>query len=142
MEAGAGISILDPYEWLPPYGENAVILELRGVGLTLKMEYDAEEGLQATCYRELRFDMVCAFSRTAFPGIPLFNVNYSSNVQAPSMGALIEYPASEAALAWERHFGGSRSVKHFKIAFLSENLLVEIFASSVTLGDEVIITNQ
>ncbi|WP_337262575.1 MULTISPECIES: hypothetical protein [unclassified Serratia (in: enterobacteria)] len=142
MEAGAGISILNPYEWLPPYGENAVILESRGLDLVLKIEYDAEEGLQATCYRELRFDMVCAFSRTTFPGVPLFNVNYSSSVHAPSMGALIEYPTSEATLAWKRHFGNSRSIKHFKIAFLSENVLVEIFASSVTLGDEVIIASQ
>lgn len=142
MEAGAGIPIIDLYEWLPTYGENSIIIESKGLELSIKIEYDVQDKPQATGYRELRFNMVCAFSRTAFPGIPISNINYASNVKAPSMGALIEYPSSETALAWSRHFGGYRPVKHYQIAFLSENILVEVFAGSVTLGDETIITSQ
>lgn len=139
MKAGAGIAILDTYEWLPGYGENSIAIESKGMDLVIKIEYDVEDRVQETCYRELRFNMVCAFSRTAFPGIPIFNADYSSNVKAPTMGALIEYPDSEAARAWELHFGGYRHVIHYKIAFLSENILIEIFADSMTLSDEIFI---
>lgn len=139
MNAGAGISILDTYEWLPGYGENSISIESKGVDLVIRVEYDVEGRVQEACYRELRFNMTCAFSRTVFPGIPIFNTDYNSNVNTPAMGALIEYPDSEAARAWEIHFGGYRNVKHYKIAFLSENVLVEVFAENMMLSDEVFI---
>ncbi|EOL8968080.1 hypothetical protein ACM92D_004139 [Cronobacter dublinensis] len=142
MKSGAAVSILDPYEWLPSYGENAVSIESKGLDLIIKIEYDTENEYQTIHCRELRFDMVCAFCRTAFPGVSILNIDYDKSAKAPSIGALIEYPNSEAAFAWNKHFCGSRQIKHYKIAFLSENVLMEIFANNVTLGSEYIIPSE
>ena len=32
MKSGIAVSILDPYDWLPSYGENSVSIESRGLG--------------------------------------------------------------------------------------------------------------
>lgn len=142
MKSGVAISILDPYEWLPTYGENAVSVESKGLALVIKIEYEMEDEYQTIYCRELRFDMVCAFCRTAFPGISTLNIDYDKNIKAPSIGVLTEYPNSEAASAWNNHFRGSRQIKHYKIVFLSENILMEIFADNVTLGSQYIIPSE
>lgn len=45
MSSGAALSILDPYEWLPSHGENALSVESKGLDLIIKIEYDTEDGL-------------------------------------------------------------------------------------------------
>jgi len=142
MNSGPAVSIFDLYEWLPSYGENSVTVESKGLDLTIKIEYDSENEYQKNHCRELQFDKVCAFYRTAFPGVSILNLDYDKNAESPPMGALIEYPESEAAYAWNQHFGASRQIKHYKIIFLSENIIVEIFASNVVLGDEYVISLQ
>ncbi|MBX9448151.1 hypothetical protein [Dickeya chrysanthemi] len=139
MKSGTEISILDPYEWLPSYGENSVSVESKGLDFVIKIEYDAEDNNQTIYCRELRFDMVCAFHRTTFPGVSILNIDYGKSAEAPLLGSLVEYPDSEVALAWNSHFGGFRQIKHYKIVFLSENIQMEIFANNVTLGAECII---
>lgn len=54
MKSGAAISILDPYEWLPTYGENAVSVESKGLALVIKIEYEMEDEYQTIYCRELR----------------------------------------------------------------------------------------
>lgn len=137
MNAGTEITILDPYEWLPPYGENAISVESQGLELTIKIEYDAEDESHDVCYRELRFKMVCAFYRAAFPGIPALAINYIKSSEQTAPGFLIEYPDSETAQAWQGHWGHARQVRHYKIIFLAENVLFEIFAGSVSLSEEL-----
>lgn len=142
MKSGTAVFILDPYEWLPSYGENAVSVESNGLEYVIKIEYDAEDECQTIHYRELRFDSVCVFYRTTFPGVSILNIDYDENVEAPSIGALIEYPNSEAAFAWNKHFSGLRQIKHYRITFLSENVSMEIFADNVTLGAEYTIPSE
>ncbi len=135
MKSGFAISVFDLYEWLPSYGENSVIVESKGLDLTVKIEYESEDDYQINYCRELKFTKVCAFYRTALPGVNILCLNNDNNSEIPPMGSLIEYPESEAAKAWNQHFGDSRQIKHFRIIFLSENILMEIFASNVALGD-------
>ncbi|WP_342755232.1 hypothetical protein AAGQ96_08135 [Pantoea sp. MBD-2R] len=136
MKAGDAVLLLDIYDWLPPYGENALSLESRGLDLAVKVDYDAENEGENVLYRELLFNGVCAFYKSAFPGVPMLDIDYESSKKSPATGTLVEYPDSEVAQAWTAHFGGLRAVKHYRIAFLSENVLLEVFAENVTLSDE------
>ncbi|QYD71071.1 hypothetical protein KZJ38_18435 [Paraburkholderia edwinii] len=129
MKIGRSLEILDPYEWLPGYGESGVKIRTEGTELVVTVAYDGETGL---CERELRFTSVCSFYVQVFPGPSMLGIDKGD--AAPILqGALVEYPDSEAAIAWAQHFGGSRVVRHYSIAFLSENLLLIAFAGGVTL---------
>lgn len=70
MKSGIAVSILDPYDWLPSYGENSVSIESRGLEVIVKIEYDAANENQGPNYRELRFDKVCDFHHTSFLDCP------------------------------------------------------------------------
>lgn len=138
MKSGIAVSILDPYDWLPSYGENSVSIESRDLEFIVKI---ANEN-QGPNYRELRFDKVCDFHHTSFPGLSRLDIDYSSDARTPLTGTLIEYPDSEVAIAWSRHFGGIRHIKHYKIIFLSENISLEIFAENVILSSEFSIPRE
>jgi hypothetical protein len=142
MKSGIAVSILDPYDWLPSYGENSVSIESRGLEVIVKIEYDAANENQGPNYRELRFDKVCDFHHTSFPGLSRLDIDYSSDARTPLTGTLIEYPDSEVAIAWSRHFGGIKHIKHYKIIFLSENISLEIFAENVNLSTEFTIAGH
>lgn len=131
MKTGRCIEILDPYEWLPAYGENAVSLANNGLELVVSIEYDGDNG--AVLRKELLFESVCFFYRASMPGPCMLDVIHDSKPTPSNLGALVKYPDSEAALAWAKHFGGTREVNHYRIMFLSENLVIEVMASSVTL---------
>ncbi|MBG0670578.1 hypothetical protein I4P15_19220 [Enterobacter roggenkampii] len=138
MKSEIAVSILDPYDWLPSYGENSVSIESRDLEFIVKI---ANEN-QGPNYRELRFDKVCDFHHTSFPGLSRLDIDYSSDARTPLTGTLIEYPDSEVAIAWSRHFGGIRHIKHYKIIFLSENISLEIFAENVILSSEFSIPRE
>ncbi|MBJ9621822.1 hypothetical protein [Burkholderia multivorans] len=50
-------------------------------------------------------------------------------------GALIEYQDSDAAVTWNRHFGNSRTVRHYSSVFHADNLQLIIFAGGVVTGE-------
>ena len=131
MKVGSGIEILDPYEWLPGHGENAVKIRTEGTELIVAVMYDCDAG---TCERELRFGSVCSFYSQIFPGPSMLEIE---GVEAAMIlrGVLIEYPASEAAMAWSQHFGSSSTIQQYSIVFLAENLLLVVLAGSVVLNE-------
>lgn len=133
MKAARGIEVLDPYEWLPGYGESAVRVRTEGPDLIVGIEYDCGESI---CQRELRFSSVCSFYSQLFPGPPMVDVE---EMDAPLLlrGVLVEYPESKIAKAWTKHLNSLRIVRHFNIVFSAENLLLVIMASEVSLGEQV-----
>ena len=56
IKSGIAVSILDPYDWLPSYGENSVSIESRGLEVIVKIEYDAANENQGPNYREYILD--------------------------------------------------------------------------------------
>ncbi|MFJ4291922.1 hypothetical protein ACIP1U_19380 [Cupriavidus sp. NPDC089707] len=135
MKAGRWIHVLNPYDWLPSYGESAVSLTNSGLDLVVTIEYDGSDG--AVQHKELLFEGTCFFYRASLPGPYMLDVVHDCKVTPPHLGALVEYPDSEAALVWRKHYGGSRKVNHYRIVFLSENLILEVLAGSVVLRAEI-----
>ncbi len=134
MKAGSPRIVTDLYDWLPSYGENAIVLHAKGGDLSLVVEFDGSDGNEKK--REIFFKGTAAFMRAAVPGVQLLDISYPEK-EPLALSALVEYQESEAALAWTRHFGDGRIIKHFSAAFLSENTLVEIFAGECVLGEVV-----
>ena len=145
MEAGRCIKILDPYDWLPGYGENAVktIMD-RDLTLTVFVSYDGENGEEQE--KKIIFKGVYDFHRSSWPGVDTLNISRNGRENEDvSIFDLIEYPDSEAALAWNNYWekclrssGVSikSSIKHYRWAFRAENVMLEIFAKSVQLEEE------
>ena len=122
MKIGHSVEVANPYDWLPAHGESGVKMLVEGSDLVVTVSYDSEDGIRE---KKMRFHSICAFHVQAFPGPSLFvDESVTSSVL---QGALVEYRDSEMAAAWEKHFGGARSVRHYSIAFLAENLILIIF---------------
>lgn len=133
METGRCIEIINPYDWLPGHGENTVEIYTKDGDLSVLIPYDSEQG---EIKKELLFRQAFAFYKSAFPGVSCLDLQ-SSFRDDVSMGSLVEYPDSEAARAWSQHFGGKFNVKHYRIAFLSENILLVVFATDVILKQAI-----
>lgn len=131
MEVGRGITVFDPYDWLPGYGENGVELRTQGADLSVIIPYDGDSG---ELRKELLFEHAVAFYKASFPGPSMLNMQCSVRSTA-SMGSLIECPDSEAAKAWREHFQGLYDIKHYSMSFLSENIALVVFAEGVVLRD-------
>ncbi|WP_156526490.1 hypothetical protein [Cupriavidus gilardii] len=133
MKAGRWVEVFDLYEWLPAYGENAVLLSNTGHELTVSIDYDGDNG--GVYRRELIFEATCFFCQAAMPGPYMLDLDHESKPTPSSLGALVQYPDSEAALVWRQHFGDAREVNHYRIFFLSENLMLEVLAKSAALNE-------
>ncbi|MBU9310192.1 hypothetical protein [Burkholderia multivorans] len=131
MKVGRAIKILDPYEWLPGYGENAVRIRTEATDLIATVVYDSGSGERE---HELRFTSVCSFYSQVFPGPSMLNFE-GGQMELILQGALIEYQDSDAAVAWSRHFGNSRTVRHYSIVFHAENLQLVVFAGGVVTSE-------
>lgn len=130
MKMGRGIEALDLYEWLPGHGENAVAMRTEGADLIVTVEYDSDAGGRK---RELRFASVCSFYSQVFPGPSMLGLDGGEAVLL-LRGVLVEYPESDAALAWRQHFQGARRVRHYGVVFLAENRLLVVLANGVLLN--------
>lgn len=129
MKIGRSVEVHDPYDWLPKHGENGVSLRTEGSKLIVAITYDGANG---ACERDIEFTSVCSFYVQAFPGPSLLDVEGGEATILE--GKLVEYPESEAAAAWKQHFSYSRTVRHYCIAFLSENLLLVVLAGEAVPG--------
>ena len=75
-------AILNPYEWLPPYGESDVSLVLAGGQARLAVEYDSPADAAAgmkkrrRMRREIVFRDVRYLHTASFPGATLLNIRY------------------------------------------------------------------
>jgi len=102
---------------------------LQGLDADVFVDYDSGEAAKRKVFR---FRNVCSVYKASFPGPvtitpPLDRANIG--------GGLMELLGSEQARAWTEHFGAGEGVRHYRIVFLAENLLVEVFGSEVIVED-------
>lgn len=134
MKAGRELVIMNPYDWLPSAGETSVYLEHVGGDLLVIVEYDGADRIEQ---KEILFKDAGSFNKGPFPGPNLLDIDapLGSNV----LGALVEYPQSEAAAALAAHYRSyacwERVVRHFRIFFLSANISLTVFAQDVIVRD-------
>lgn len=130
MESGPPQVVMNPYEWLPSYGESRVWFGSQGMDWVIEIEYEGPSG-KDLLIQDLRFHNAYSFHEASFPGPSLLDIKSRSGA---NLGALLEYPESEAALAWNRYLVRRTPVKHYSIVFLSANIGVHVFAESWELS--------
>jgi len=135
MKSGPPIVVLNPYEWLPGHGESSVAIRSLGLDWVVELTYDNNEQT-ALLKRELCFNGVCCLYKASFPGPSLIEVDCQIG---DTLGMLVEYPESEAALAWRQHFGNDRIVKHYAMWLLAENLVIQVFAKGFVLAEPTVV---
>src|SRR5688500_16154250 len=104
MQAGRSIALINPYDWLPTYGESGVdVRSDTGTDWTVDVTYDGAEG--QLLRRALRFKNVSSLHVSAVPGAEVLNIDYAERPPADAnLGSLWEYPESQAAAAWTKHW--------------------------------------
>lgn len=136
--------ILNPYEWLPGYGESKVSFRSAGTDVILDVEYERDvQGVESagavqSLRREITFKSVRAFMKVPFPGSIIFEFDGDSNKFG--LGELTEFLDSELVkimgVGLSVSVGESPLVRHFSIQFLSENVAFHVLAEGVFLSDE------
>lgn len=140
--------ILNPYEWLPGYGESKVSFRSMGADVILDIEYERDvpgiEGADTvqSLRREIAFKSVRAFMRVPFPGSMFFE--FYGDSSKFGLGELTEFMGSEwvsssMEVCGSVSAGGSSEVRHFSIQFLSENVAFHVLAEAVSLSDEQLV---
>ena len=138
-------SILNPYEWLPRYGESKVSFRSEGTNVLLDIEYEREvldgDGNEniLSLTREICFKRVNAFVKTPFPGSAIFE--FEGEPGEFRLGELTEFTQSEwvrsSLSSWRsKSSHAPPAIRHFSIQFMSENLAFHILAEGVFLSDE------
>lgn len=137
--------ILDPYEWLPGYGESRVSFRSVGSDVILDIEYEKEvvvdsEEVVLDLRRELAFKFVRCFIREPFPGGTIFE--FDGDPSEFRLGKLTEFIDSELVRSNLKAWRSASSheppkVRHFSIQFLSENLTFHVLALDVFLSNEL-----
>lgn len=136
--------ILDPYEWLPGYGESSVSFRSVGSDVILDIEYEKEvvvdrEEVVLVVRREVLFKSVRCFIREPFPGGSIFE--FEGDPSAFALGKLTEFKdsqwGSDNLKLWRSVSSHEPpNSRHFSIQFLSENLAFHVLALEVSLSDE------
>jgi len=137
--------ILDPYEWLPGYGESKVSFRSVGSDVIIEIEYEKEivvngEEVAFALRRELVFRSVRCFIREPFPGGTIFE--FDGDPSEFRLGELTEFIGSELVRenlrAWRSVSSHDPAkLRHFSIQFLSENLAFHVLAVDVFLSGEL-----
>lgn len=138
--------ILDPYEWLPGYGESRVSFHSVGSDVVLSIEYENEvlvnnEEVVLALRREVAFKSVRCFIREPFPGGAIFE--FDGDPSELRLGKLTEFIESELVRdnlkAWRSVSSHEPPrLRHFSIQFLSENLTFHVLAVDVFLSSELL----
>lgn len=145
MKKGHPKLILDPYEWLPAYGESRVSFRSVGLDVILDIDYEKEivvnnEEIVLALRREITFNNARCFIREPFPGGAIFEFDGAQGEFG--LGKLTEFMDSEwlrdNLKTWSR-VSSQRSpmFRHFSIQFLSENITFDVLAVDVYLSDEL-----
>jgi hypothetical protein len=125
--------VMDPYEWLPGFGENEVKVYSQGSSLSIEVKYESDD--DHLCKRIISFSGVCSFYKSLFPGAAgLINISYDCKWK---VGSLIEFQYSDVANAWSSYLDNRSKIKHYLIQFTEENEQIHIIASSYCLSDEI-----
>ena len=125
MQTGEFKTLMDLYEWLPPYGETSISTRFDGNELSVDVVYDDEDSSSERS-KTIRFTGVCSFMISLIPGVNLSALIFEN---IPQSGHLVEYENSEAAKAWTEYLK-YRQVRHYRVYFSSENRFLEVFAGS------------
>lgn len=131
--------ILNPYDWLPSYGETEIAIRFKGSELAVDVFYDSNiETIKTPIKKTILFTRACSFNFTSTPGVKLTNFEYQdAKLQKGTLGSLIEYESSEAAQKWQEHFHRSKAaIRHFEMWFLSANQSLTVFAEGCELVDK------
>jgi hypothetical protein len=127
--------VLNPYEWLPSYGESGIRFWSEDSDVVLEITYDGDEEGDSPLRlkRHLRFVGVCALYKSSFPSpAGLVDIKYDSKWL---IGSLVEFRRSEVADAWMSNFANQYELKHYLIQFTSENLQFHAIAKSYMLSE-------
>ena len=137
--------ILDPYDWLPGYGESKVSFRSVGSDVILDIEYEKEvvvhgKEVVLALKREVAFKSVRCFIREPFPRGAIFE--FAGDPSDFRLGKLTEFIESEliknALKAWRSVSSHEPpKLRHFSIQFLSENLNFHVLALDVFLSNEL-----
>lgn len=140
--------ILNPYDWLPGYGESKVSFHSMGMDVILEIEYERDEeyigeiGYVQKLMRKIVFKFTRSFIRLPFPENMFFEFSGDSNEF--HLGRLIEFRYSEWKNSMENNLNfnrrsGKNPLKHFSIQFLSENVAFHVLSESVCISDEQLV---
>ena len=142
--------ILDPYEWLPKYGESAVSFHSSNLDTVIEITYEQirenPDGTTAAQHfrRNIIFHYVRYFLRLPFPENLSFE--YVGNPEDFKLGDLMEFEKSDLiaqnAHAWHLATTSASvpNFRHFSIQFLSENITFHIVTKEVSLSEASPIT--
>jgi hypothetical protein len=130
MKISNPVQIYDFDGWLPSYGENSVEPIFQNGSLDLKINFDTVDG--AAGFKIFHFEHTVGYHVTSCPGVHIPNLIYETSSSQKFYG-LVEFLDSDMAAAWNIHFQNRFKVRHFQIIFLSENLMVTIFAEDCDL---------
>lgn len=145
MLIGAPRSILNPYEWLPGYGESTVSFRSEGMDVVLEIAYEREapdderDEAITMLAREIRFSSVRSLIKLPFPGSTLFAFDAGSGRY--TLGELTEFTQSDwvasSLAAWKSISSHTPpSLRHFSIQFMSENVAFHVLAEDVVMLEE------
>lgn len=148
MKIGKPKLILNPYEWLPGYGESKVSFRSVDGDVILDVEYEryasGVDGVDIVQYlrREIVFKSVQVVMRVPFPGSVFFE--FEGDPIEFRLGELTEFLESELVRSNMKfchsvYADGSSKVRHFNIQFLSENVAFHVLAETVSLSVEQLI---
>jgi hypothetical protein len=146
LKIGHVKALLDPYEWLPGYGESRVSLRSDGADAILEVEYEKERPpgskreAPQLCRREIAFQSAAYFFKFPFPGADPFKIEGTAVKIA--LGSLTELVDSdfvkECRRVWREVSGHEAPpFRHFYIQFLSENVGFHVVAENFRLSDEL-----
>lgn len=145
MKIGQPKLILDPYEWLPGYGESKISHHSVGSDVILNVEYEKEvvidsEEVVLDLRREVEFKSVRCFIREPFPGNTIFE--FDGDPSELHLGKMTEFMDSELVrnnlTAWRSVSSHAPpKLRHFSIQFLSENITFHVLAADVFLSNEL-----
>jgi hypothetical protein len=134
LHVSAAKEVMNPYEWLPSYGESEVNFHSDRSDVIVEIVYRSDTGDAERVRRKLRFFGVCDFCTSAFPGAAGFtDVSYDTKW---AIGSLIEFEKSDVAFAWSAHFSNGISAKHYLMQFVSENVQFQVVATGYALSEE------
>jgi len=146
MKIGKPRLIMDPYEWLPGYGESGVSFRSVGLNVILDIDYEKEilvdnEEVVLALRREITFNHVRCFIREPFPGGSIFEFDSASDEF--ELGKLTEFTDSDWLTnnlsTWRRMWNQEfPNFRHFSIQFLSENITFHVLAADVFLSDNLL----
>lgn len=122
---------IDLHEWLPAWGENQVTTRSVSGDFFIDITYDKNDGSEETL--SLAFSHSCFYSVGSFPGVE--NVGFEFDYTFET-GKVLEIINSGLANAWKEYWASispDRQCRHFVIFFGSENRVVHVVASFVTV---------